>query len=81
MMMTDISALLQTIDRLNAEEFAQLYDHMRQRSRVTWWIISPDRLRELETVLQPIHEEAAHMSEDEINEAIDAAIAEVRRDS
>jgi hypothetical protein len=45
-----------------------------------WWIVPPENLAELAEIMLPVQEEAAKMSEEEINAAIDEAIVAVRRE-
>jgi hypothetical protein len=45
-----------------------------------WWVVPSENLAEIAEILRPVQEEAAHMSEEEINTVIDEAIAEVRRE-
>ena len=42
----------------------------------TWWIVPPENLRKIDELLRPVQEEAAQMSEEEVNRVIDEAIAE-----
>lgn len=79
--MTDLQELFHTVDQLSTDEFKQLYDYMTQRRRVLkWWIVPPENIEKIFEALRPMQEDAAKMTEEEVNAAIDAAIAEVRRE-
>jgi len=79
--MTNLDALLETIDQLSPGELEAVYRHIEARRRATtWWIVPPENLRKIDELLRPVQEEAAQMPEDEVNRVIDEAIAEVRRE-
>jgi hypothetical protein len=40
----------------------------------TVWAVPPEQIKAIETLLRPVHEKSAQMSEDEINAAIDEAM-------
>jgi hypothetical protein len=79
--MTDLEEIFRIVDHLNPDELEQLHEYVEERRRtVTWWNVSPENIAKLETIMRPVHEEAAQMSDDDVNAAIDEAIAEVRRE-
>ena len=51
-----------------------------ETKHLRWWIVPPENLEKLAEIMRPVQEEAAQMSEEEINALIDEAIAEVRRE-
>jgi hypothetical protein len=51
-----------------------------ERRSVKWWVVPPENLAKIAEIMKPVQEEALHMSEEEINTAIDEAIAAVRRE-
>jgi len=78
--MTDMQMLFRTIDALSPEERQQLKEYIDERDRTTWWIIPSENLAEIREIMRPVHEDAAKMTEGEVNAAIDEALAEVRRE-
>jgi hypothetical protein len=78
--MADLQALKAAVDELSTSELEDLYRHIEERRRRTWWIVPAENLAKIDEIMRAVHEEAAQMSEDEVNEAIDEALAEVRRD-
>jgi hypothetical protein len=79
--MTDLQELFRTIDSLSNEEFDQLRAYVEKRNRIVkWWIVPPENIERIFEIMRPVQEEAAQMSEEEVNAAIDEAIAEVRRE-
>lgn len=75
--MADLQHLLHAIDSLNPTEMNQLHQYVEQRRQI-WWVVSPENLRKIDELMRPVQEEAAQMSEEEINTVIDDAIAEGR---
>ncbi len=78
--MADLQALFQIVDQLPPEDFAKLYQHVVERRRYAWGIVPPENLAQLAEVLRPLDEDAARMTEDEINTLIDEELTEVRRE-
>ncbi len=78
--MTDLQQLFQVIDHLQPDELEQVRLYVEERRRTTWWEVSPENLEQIDAIMRPVQEEAARMSEDEINAAIDEALTEVRRE-
>ncbi len=76
--MTDLEALLTTIDSLKDDEVEQIYKHIAQRRKLNYWLIPGESLRTIRDIMQPAYEQNAMMSETEINAAIDEALTEVR---
>jgi len=79
----DLQGLFNAVDALPPEDYVRLWKHMqaRNRSMFAWWVVPPENLVEIREIMRPIAERAAaEMTEDEINEVIDQAIAEVRRE-
>ena len=66
--------LLKIIDRLTPSQ------RLIVRGRLDHpWVVEPEALRALYETFSPVREAAADMTDEEVNAAIDAAIAEVRR--
>lgn len=78
--MSDLQLLLRAVDELSPTELNRLYDYVEQRRRTTWWVVSPENLARIDEAMRPVQDEAATMTEAEINAAIDEAIHEVRRE-
>ena len=76
---TDLESILTAIDKLSPDDQAHVADHL-YRLRHQGWIVPRENINKLKEVLRPVHEEAATMTEEEINAAIDEAIAEVRNE-
>ena len=75
--MTNLQEVILAVDHLAPDELERLNQHIQQR-RHQGWIVSSENIVKLEQVLQPVHEEASHMTDVEIDAAINQAIAEVR---
>ena len=78
--MADLQTVMKAIDELSQEDLDKLYRHIIERRQAGWWIVPPENIAKIEEILRPVHEEAAQMTEDEINAAIDQAIEEVRHE-
>jgi hypothetical protein len=78
--MANLQTVIKAVDELSPEELDELYRHIVERRQADWWIVSPDNIARIEEVLRSVHEEAAEMTEAEINAVIDQAIAEVRHE-
>ncbi|MBL8166444.1 MAG: hypothetical protein JNJ61_30960 [Anaerolineae bacterium] len=79
--MTNMETLFRTIDELSPKELNDLFTYVQQRlKKVAWWGISPQKLARIDALMGPIQEEAAQMTDDDINAVIDEAIAEARRE-
>jgi len=78
--MTDLQSVIQAVDELSPDDLNKLYLHILERRESEWWIVPPENIAQIDQVMRSVQEEASQMSEEEINEAIDQAIAEVRRE-
>jgi len=78
--MADLQTVIRDVDELSQDELDQLYIHILERRQANWWIVPPENITKIEQIMQNVHQEAAHMTEDEINQAIDQAIVEARRE-
>jgi hypothetical protein len=78
--MTDMQMLFRAIDELSPQERQQLKEYFEEREKTTWWVVPPESLAEIHELMRPVHEDAAKMTEEEINTVIDEALAEVRRE-
>jgi hypothetical protein len=78
--MADLGSLKAAIDHLSSDELNELYNHIVQRRQPSYWLVPSENLARILEIMQPVHEEAARMSEEEINQAIDETLDEVRRE-
>jgi hypothetical protein len=76
--MSVIEDILAAIDKLNPDEQYKVYTYLKQKQQTMWWTVSPNNLQKIDNALRSLHEEAAQLSEDEINALIDEVIDEVR---
>jgi hypothetical protein len=74
----DLQTVMKAVDELSQDDLDKLYRHIVERRQASWWIVPPENIAKIEEILRPVHEEAAQMTEDEINGAIDQAITEVK---
>ncbi len=70
MIIVDLKALFATRDTLKPDELDRLHQG---------WIVRPENIAAIETILRSVHEQAALMTDEEIDSVIDEAIADVRR--
>lgn len=78
--MTDLQDVFRVIDRLSHDELNQVRNYIEQRRRTTWWVVPPENLQRIAEIMRPLQDDAAQMSEDEINAIFDEALDEVRRE-
>ena len=78
--MIDLERLYSVIDRLPREELEQLNRYIQQRRMTTVWAVPAEEIKAIERLMRPTHELTAQMSEEEINAALDEALAEVRHE-
>lgn len=78
--MVNIEAVFRVVDQMTSEERDQLRDYLDQRDKVTWWIVPPENLEKIDEIMRPVQEDAAGMSEEEVNALVDEALTEVRRE-
>ncbi|MBZ0280010.1 MAG: hypothetical protein K8L97_04670 [Anaerolineae bacterium] len=76
--MVDMEMVFKAVNQMTREEIHQLTTYIEQQKKTRWWVIPPDNLEKIAEVMRPVQEDAAHMTEEEINALIDEAIAEVR---
>lgn len=79
-MMADLAQLLTTIDELSPTELEEVYRHVVQRRQPAYWLIPGENLKVIQDIMRPVYDQTAHMTEAEINTAIDDALNEVRRE-
>ena len=70
--------MIRAVDELSQDELDKLYVHILDRRQANWWVVPPENIAEIEHILHDVHAEADPMTEDEINQTLDQAIAEVR---
>jgi len=75
--MDQLQAAIEAVDQLSSADLQRLQEHIQQ-CRHQGWIIPAENIAKMEQALHPVHEEAALMTDEEIDAAIDEAIAEVR---
>lgn len=78
--MADIQQLYSLIDQLPREDLDRLSRYIQQRRLTTVWSVDPAAIQELETLLKPVHAQASIMTDEEIEQTLDEALAEVRRE-
>jgi TPP-dependent 2-oxoacid decarboxylase len=78
--MADLQMILAAIDELPPDELEEVYRHLMQRRKPTYWLVPSENLQQILEIMRPVHEQTTHMSEDEINSIIDDALNEVRRE-
>jgi hypothetical protein len=78
--MADMQMLFRTIDELSLDERHQLKEYLEERERTTWWVVPPENIAKMAEVMRPVQEDTAKMTEEEVNAAIDEALAEVRNE-
>lgn len=77
--MTAVEAVLEQIAKLSPEDRAKVREKMDGETRtMTIYTLSSDEMRKALDVFEPVRKQAESMTEEEVNEAIDQAIAEVR---
>ncbi|KAB2856183.1 MAG: hypothetical protein F9K46_14550 [Anaerolineae bacterium] len=77
--MADMQMVFRVVDEMTPEELHQLQRYLRERQEVRW-VVPAENLRKINELMRPLQEQAAQMSEEEVNQVIDEAIAEVRRE-
>ena len=78
--MTDLDRILTEVDALSADELEQLYQHIAKRRQVRYWLVSGEVIGQLQDIMTPVHAQASHMSDTEIDTLIDEALYEVRHE-
>jgi hypothetical protein len=78
--MADLQALKAAIDDLSSNELNELYNHIMQRREPSYWLVPSENLAQILEIMRPVHEGLADVSEDEINQVLDEALDEVRRE-
>jgi hypothetical protein len=78
--MADLQTVIKAVDELSQDDLDKLYRHLLERRQASWWVVPSENIAKIEELMRPVHEEAAQMTEDEINQVIDQAITEVRRE-
>ncbi len=76
--MTDMQTLFRAVDELSLKERQQLKEYIEARDKTTWWIVPPENIAKIAEIMRPVQEDAAQMTEAEINVVIDEALTEVR---
>lgn len=77
--MSDLQHLLTEIDELSSEDLEEVYRHIVvQRRQPLYWLVPGENLKAIEEIMQPVYDQSAEMSDDEINAVIDEAVDEVR---
>jgi hypothetical protein len=78
--MADLQDLFDEIDSLSSDDLEQVYRHIIQRREPIYWLLPGENLKAIQQIIGPAHEQTAHMSDDEVNTAIDVALREVRHE-
>lgn len=78
--MTDLQELLTAIDDLSPDDLEQVYRRVVQRRAPAYWLVPGTNLKGIQEIMRPVYEQTAALSDKEINDAIDEALNEVRRE-
>ena len=78
--MTDLQELLTVIDDLSPDELERVYRRVIQRRSPAYWLVPGTSLKAIQDIMRPVYEQTATMSDEEIDDAIDTALSEVRRE-
>lgn len=78
--MTDLQDILTAIDDLQPDDLEEVYRHVVQRRQPVYWLVLGENLKIIRDIMRPVYEQTAHLTEAEINDAIDEALSEVRRE-
>jgi hypothetical protein len=76
--MTDLQELLTIIDDLSPDDLEKVYRRIVQRRSPAYWLVRGTNLKAIQEIMRPVYEQTASMSDEEINDAIDEALSEVR---
>ena len=76
--MVDLQMLKAAIDDLDTVALNEIYRYIVQVRQPSFWLIPGENLKAIREIMRPVHAATAHLTEDEINKAIDEAIDEVR---
>lgn len=77
--MTTLQEAIAAVDVLSPDELETLYQHVVIRRHHRYWLVPGSALNQIQQIMRPVYAATAHMTETEINAAIDEALAEVRR--
>lgn len=78
--MSDLESILTAVDELDPKDLIKLRDYVVNKTRSAIYALSSEQLRELMEAFSPLWEDAAKLSDEEIEQAIAEALAEVRRE-
>ena len=78
--MADMQTLFKVVDELSPDERQQLKDYIEEREKTTWWVVPPENIAKIAEIMRPVQEDAAKMTDEEINAVIDEALTAVRRE-
>lgn len=78
--MADMQTLFKVVDELSPDERQQLKDYIEEREKTTWWVVPPENIAKIAEIMRPVQEDAAKMTDEEINAVIDEALTEVRNE-
>ncbi len=78
--MTDMQTVFRVVDEMTPEELHQLQLYIRERQGARWWVVPAENLQKIDELMRPVQEQASQMSEEEVYQVIDEALAEVRRE-
>ncbi len=76
--MADLQMLKSAIDKLGPVELNEIYRYIVQVRQPSFWLIPGENLKAIREIMRPVYAATTHLTEDEINKAIDEAIDEVR---
>ncbi len=78
--MVQLERILHDLEELSPTELDVVYRFILQyRQPTSFWLIPGENLKAIQTIMQPVYEQSAHMSDEEIDAIIDETLDEVRR--
>jgi hypothetical protein len=72
--MSNLSQILTGIDALPPDELEVVYQHIAKRRQAGYWLVPGEQVRRIQEMMQPVHEQSAGMSDDDINSLLDEAL-------
>ena len=78
--MSDLRDILAAVDALTTEDLVKLRRYVDEKTRTVIYSLSPEQLAELDELFRPVQDDAAGMTDQEIDAAIEEAVMEVRHE-
>lgn len=78
--MVQLYRILDDLKELSPTELDVVYRYiMQHRQPNSFWLIPGEDLKAIQAIMQPVYEQSAHLSDEEIDAIIDESLDEVRR--